>query len=57
MDIYDIAQAVVDGACPHLESRLAKIALREGQKLVLDDRLEGETLSDAQKAKAKWTQA
>jgi len=61
VDIYDIAQAVEDGATVRIfyESRLAKIALTdEGQKLVeeLDDRLEGENLSDAQKAKAKWTQ-
>ena len=61
VDIYDIAQAVEDGATVRIfyESRLAKIALTdEGQKLVeeLDDRLEGESLSDAQKAKAKWTQ-
>ena len=61
VDIYDIAQAVEDGATVRIyyESRLAKIALsEEGQKMVeeLDDELAGEELSDAQKAKAKWTQ-
>lgn len=61
VDIYDIAQAVEDGATVKIyyESRLAKINLSdEGKKLVreLDDELSGENLDDARKAKAKWTQ-
>ena len=61
IDIYDIAQAVEDGATVRIyyESRLAKINLsEEGKKLiaVLDKELEEEDLSETQKAKAKWTQ-
>ncbi len=61
IDIYDIAQAVEDGATVRIlyESRLAKIQLsEEGRRLVkeLDDELEQEDLSETQKAKAKWTQ-
>ncbi|MCA1745512.1 MAG: type I restriction endonuclease subunit R, partial [Bacteroidales bacterium] len=61
IDVYDIAQAVEDGATVRIyyESRLAKVNLsEEGKKLVeeLDAELEGEELSDTQKAKAKWTQ-
>jgi len=61
VDIYDIAQAVDDGATVRIfyESRLAKISLSdEGKKLVeeLDDDLVNGDLSDTQKAKAKWTQ-
>ncbi|MDD3592796.1 MAG: type I restriction endonuclease subunit R [Sulfurovum sp.] len=61
VDIYDIAQAVEDGATVRIfyESRLAKITLSdEGKKLVkaLDEELSGENLDDSQKAKAKWTQ-
>ncbi|NCU29996.1 type I restriction endonuclease subunit R, partial [Candidatus Saccharibacteria bacterium] len=57
VDIYDIAQAVEDGATVRIyyESRLAKVGLsEEGKKLIaeLDDKLE---LSETQKAKAKWT--
>jgi type I restriction enzyme R subunit len=67
VDIYDIAQAVEDGATVRIyyESRLAKVNLsEEGRKLVddLDDELDqedsvqtGHVLSH-QKAKAKWTQ-
>ncbi|MDF9827934.1 type I restriction enzyme R subunit [Ereboglobus sp. PH5-10] len=60
VDIYDIAQAVEDGATVRIfyESRLAKVALSdEGKKLIseLDDELDAEDLSDTQKAKAKWT--
>ena len=56
-----VAQAVEDGSTVRIyyESRLARVELtEEGQKLVeeLDDELAGEELSDAQKAKAKWTQ-
>lgn len=67
VDIYDIAQAVEDGATVRIyyESRLAKVNLsEEGRNLVdeLDDELEqedsGVTHGNAsqQKAKAKWTQ-
>ena len=69
VDIYDIAQAVEDGATVRIfyESRLAKVNLsEEGKKLVddLDDELEQEFPSTGgvvedrggQKAKAKWTQ-
>ena len=61
VDVYDISQAVEDGATVKIyyESRLAKIALsEEGKKLVaeLDEELEKEDLAETQKAKAKWTQ-
>lgn len=61
VDIYDIAQAVEDGATVRIyyESRLAKVALSdEGKKLIaeLDEELEQDELSETQKAKAKWTQ-
>jgi len=61
VDVYDIAQAVEDGATVRIyyESRLAKITLsKEGKKLVaeLDEELEKEDLAETQKAKAKWTQ-
>lgn len=61
VDIYDIAQAVEDGATVKIyyESRLAKITLsKEGKKLVaeLDSELEKADLAETQKAKAKWTQ-
>jgi len=61
IDIYDIAQAVDDGATVRIfyESRLAKINLSDaGKKLVeeLDEHLANEDLSNTQKAKTKWTQ-
>ena len=61
IDIYDIAQAVEDGATVKIyyESRLAKIKMSdEGRKAVrkLDSELAQEELTDPQKAKAKWTQ-
>ncbi len=61
VDIYDIAQAVDDGATVpiYYESRLAKIKLSEkGKKLVkeLDADLAKQDLSTTKKAKAKWTQ-
>jgi type I restriction enzyme R subunit len=61
VDIYDIAQAVEDGATIRIyyESRLAKVNLsEEGRRLVedLDSDLEQEDLTDTQKAIAKWTQ-
>lgn len=61
VDVYDIAQAVEDGATVRIyyESRLAKVNLSvEGKQLVeeLDDELDQEDLTNTQKAKAKWTQ-
>ena len=66
VDIYDIAQAVEDGATVRIyyESRLAKVNLSEaGKKLVeeLDDELDEEDVQTGhalsqQKAKSKWTQ-
>lgn len=61
IDIYDIAQAVEDGATVRIyyESRLAKVNLSdEGKKLVgeLDKDLDQKELNSIQKAKAKWTQ-
>lgn len=61
VDVYDIAQAVEDGATVRIyyESRLAKVALDDaGKKLVedLDEELDQDDLTATQKAKAKWTQ-
>ena len=61
VDIYDIAQAVEDGATVRIfyESRLAKVKLTdEGRELVddLDEEIENEDLTSTQKAKSKWTQ-
>jgi type I restriction enzyme R subunit len=61
IDVYDIAQAVEDGATVRIyyESRLAKVNLSEaGKKLIeeLDNSLDQAELTDTQKAKAKWTQ-
>lgn len=61
VDVYDIAQAVEDGATVRIfyESRLAKVELsEEGRKLIgaLDKELETEKLDEVQQAKAKWTQ-
>jgi type I restriction enzyme R subunit len=61
IDIYDIAQAVQDGATVRIyyESRLAKVSLSEESKHLvadLDDELDEEDLTNTQKAKAKWTQ-
>ena len=61
VDIYDIAQAIEDGATVRIyyESRLAKVNLsEEGKKLIeeLDEELNQDDLTDVQKAKAKWTQ-
>lgn len=60
VDIYDIAQAVEDGATVRIyyESRLAKVNLsEEGKALVdeLDKELDHEDLTDERKNKAKWT--
>ena len=61
IDVYDIAQAVEDGATVRIfyESRLAKVNLSdEGKQLVekLDDELAQDDLTETQKAKSKWTQ-
>jgi type I restriction enzyme R subunit len=61
VDVYDIAQAVQDGATVRIyyESRLAKVTLSaEGRALVqdFDDDFDEDELSETQKAKAKWTQ-
>jgi len=61
VDIYDIAQAVEDGATVRIyyESRLAKIGLSDpGKKLVaeLDELLEQDEWTETQQAKSKRTQ-
>ena len=61
VDVYDISQAVEDGATVRIyyESRLARIALtEEGKKLVadFDDAIEPGELTETQKVKTKWTQ-
>lgn len=61
VDIYDIAQAVEDGATVRIyyESRLAKVQLSdEGKKLIaeLDEDLDQDELTETQKAKSRWTQ-
>ncbi len=61
VDIYDISQAVNDGATVRIyyESRLAKVSLdEEGRKLIEEyDRelADDEIITDKQKAKARWT--
>jgi type I restriction enzyme, R subunit len=60
VDVYDIAQAVNDGATVKIyyESRLVKVSLdEEGRKLIeeYDKALEEEELTDQQKAKVRWT--
>ena len=61
VDVYDIAQAVEDGATVRIfyESRLAKVELtEEGKKLVqeFEDDLSDTELTENQKAKTKTTQ-
>lgn len=61
VDVYDIAQAVEDGATVRIyyESRLAKVNLsEEGEILVeeLDEELNEDELTETQKVKAKWAQ-
>lgn len=61
VDIYDIAQAVEDGATVRIyyESRLAKVQLSDaGKKLVaeLDEDLDQDEFTETQKAKSRWTQ-
>ncbi|MDD4353488.1 MAG: type I restriction endonuclease subunit R [Candidatus Nanoarchaeia archaeon] len=62
VDIYDIAQAVEDGATVRIfyESRLAKIHLKPEEANMLDEEVEAVTESEEstakEKAKARWTQ-
>lgn len=61
IDIYDISQAIADGATVKIyyESRLAKVNLNEeGRRIIgeFDKELEQDIeITDQQKAKAKWT--
>ncbi len=60
IDIYDVAQAVEDGATVKIyyESRLAKVNLTaEGRKLIeeFEKEMTDDGASETQKAKAKWT--
>jgi type I restriction enzyme R subunit len=60
IDIYDIQQAVEDGATVRIyyESRLARIELSEADRKIMDERVEEVTendeLTDRQKRFAKW---
>lgn len=60
VDIYDIQQAVEDGATVRIfyENRLAKINLKDDEKPRVDaefeELTESEEMSDRQKLKAKW---
>lgn len=60
IDVYDIQQAVADGATVRIyyESRLAKIKLSDSDKAVMDQQVEeiteDEELTDKQKRFAKW---
>lgn len=62
IDVYDIQQAVIDGATVRIyyESRLAKLNLDEEKFSDLDrefeELTEGEEDAPSQKVKAKWTQ-
>ena len=62
IDVYDIEQAVIDGATVRIyyESRLAKLNLDEEKISDLDDEFdeltEGQEDVASQKTKAKWTQ-
>lgn len=61
IDVYDIQQAVADGAtvCIYYESRLAKIELSAADQKLLDERVEEVTeddeLTERQRRFAKWT--
>jgi type I restriction enzyme R subunit len=70
VDVYDIAQAVEDGATVRIyyESRLAKLQLKEDEKDTLDDRFDkvmedaadyetgsGDEDESNERAKARWT--
>jgi type I restriction enzyme, R subunit len=62
VDVYDISQAVEDGATVRIyyESRLAKVHLKPEEKEKLDEEVEaiteGEESTAKDKAKAKWAQ-
>ncbi len=62
IDVYDIEQAVIDGATVRIyyESRLAKLNLAEDKIEEVDEEFEklvgGEETTQTQKAKTKWTQ-
>lgn len=62
VDVYDIAQAVEDGATVRIyyESRLAKVHLKPEEAVKLDEEVEsiteGEESNAKDKAKAKWAQ-
>jgi len=62
IDVYDIAQAVEDGATVRIyyESRLAKVHLKPEEAAKLDEEVEaiteGEESTAKEKAKAKWAQ-
>ncbi len=62
VDVYDIAQAVEDGATVRIfyESRLAKIHLKPEEAAKLDTEVEavteGEESTAKEKSKARWTQ-
>ena len=62
VDVYDISQAVEDGATVRIyyESRLAKVHLKPDEKEKLDEEVEaiteGEESTAKDKAKAKWAQ-
>jgi len=62
VDIYDIKQAVEDGATVRIfyESRLAKITLDPEEQKIIDERIEEVTeedeLTERQQRFAKWTQ-
>jgi type I restriction enzyme R subunit len=62
VDVYDIAQAVEDGATVRIyyESRLAKVHLKPEEAAKLDEEVEsiteGEESNAKDKAKAKWAQ-
>jgi len=61
IDVYDIKQAVADGATVpiYYESRLAKVNLDEAGKRLIEefdaDLEQDEEITDRQKEKAKWT--
>ena len=62
VDIYDISQAVEDGATVRIfyESRLAKVAVSdEGKKLIadFDEEFNEDELTATQQARAKWVKA
>jgi type I restriction enzyme R subunit len=60
IDVYDIQQAVADGATVRIyyESRLARIQLSDADKAIMDQQVEevteDEELTDKQKRFAKW---